>query len=73
MLTYGANSRHQRLLARDSADEFYNSGDTLSVSGAGGADLPSFAAQTLVAPNELVLSAPVCASPLDGGACMHRR
>lgn len=49
--------------------KFYNSGDKLSVSGAGGADLPAFAAQTLVAPNEIVLSAPACASPLDGGAC----
>lgn len=49
--------------------KFYNSGDTLSVSGAGGPDLPSFAAQTLVAPNDIVLSAPVCASALDGGAC----
>jgi len=49
--------------------KFYNSGDTLSVSGAGGADLPSFPAQTLVAPNEIALTAPACASALDGGAC----
>lgn len=41
---------------------FYNDGDMLSASGAGGPDLPAFAVQTLVAPNDIVLTAPACAN-----------
>lgn len=39
---------------------FYNAGDVISFSGAGGPDLPSFTAQTVVAPNDIVLTAPAC-------------
>lgn len=48
---------------------FFSSGDLIGVTGSGGPDLPSFAAQGLVAPNDIVVTAPACASPLDGGAC----
>ena len=43
---------------------FYNAGDPVSASGAGGADLPAFNA-TLVAPNEIAVTSPACAA----GAC----
>jgi hypothetical protein len=46
----------------DAPSKFYNDGDTLSASGAGGPDLPAFAAQTLVAPTDIVLTAPACAN-----------
>jgi hypothetical protein len=49
--------------------KFYDPGDTLSVSGGGGADVPSFAAQTLVAPADIVLTAPACGTALSGGPC----
>ncbi|MDB5219376.1 MAG: hypothetical protein JWO86_7303 [Myxococcaceae bacterium] len=40
---------------------FYNGGDVISFSGAGGPDLPAFTTQTVVAPNDIVLTAPACA------------
>ena len=42
--------------------KFYNDGAMLSASGAGGPDLPAFATQTLVAPTDIVLTAPACAN-----------
>ena len=41
---------------------FFAGGDTLTVSGAGGPDLPSFAAQTLVAPSGIKLTSPSCSA-----------
>jgi hypothetical protein len=41
--------------------QFFSGGDSLSVVGAGGADLPAFTAKKVVAPNEVVLTAPACA------------
>ncbi|MEA2746303.1 MAG: hypothetical protein QOI41_446 [Myxococcales bacterium] len=38
----------------------YAAGDMLSVTGAGGPDLPGFAAQTLAAPTQVVVTAPAC-------------
>jgi hypothetical protein len=40
---------------------FFDGGDVISFSGAGGPDLPAFATQTVVAPNDIVLTAPACA------------
>jgi len=44
---------------------FFNAGDMVSVSGAGGADLPAFTMQTVIAPSGITVTSPVCAS----GAC----
>jgi hypothetical protein len=40
---------------------FYNGGDAISFSGAGGPDVPAFTTQTVVAPNDIVLISPACA------------
>jgi hypothetical protein len=40
-------------------------GDTFTLSGAGGSDLPSFGPQMLITPSEIVLTAPAC----SGGSC----
>jgi hypothetical protein len=42
------------------AARFFTGGETLTVTGAGGPDLPAFAKQTMTAPSKLVLTAPVC-------------
>jgi hypothetical protein len=39
---------------------FFKAGDTLTLTGDGGAELPAFKAQTLVAPSNIVLAAPAC-------------
>lgn len=39
---------------------FFTGGDSVSVTGAGGPDLPAFPAETVVAPSAIVLTAPVC-------------
>ncbi len=41
--------------------QFFSGGDAITVVGAGGADLPAFAEQTVIAPNDVVLTAPLCA------------
>jgi hypothetical protein len=64
VLTFGAISAYttqQGYAAVSSETQFFSGGDTITVVGAGGADLPAFAAQSVVAPSEIVLSAPVCA------------
>jgi hypothetical protein len=49
-----------------SADkQFFSGGDSIELVGAGGADLPAFKAQKLIAPNEIVLTAPAC----SGASC----
>ena len=40
--------------------QFFHGGDSVTLVGAGGADLPAFKAQKLIAPNDLVLTAPAC-------------
>jgi hypothetical protein len=40
--------------------QFFTGGDSILVQGAGGADLPAFAAHALLAPNEVVITAPTC-------------
>jgi hypothetical protein len=39
---------------------FFQGGDMVTASGAGGADLPSFLPQTVVAPDDIVLTSPAC-------------
>jgi len=41
---------------------FFAGGDSLTVSGAGGPDLPSFAAPTLIAPSRIKLTSPDCSA-----------
>jgi hypothetical protein len=41
--------------------QFFSGGDSIAVVGAGGADLPAFAMQTVTAPSAVVLTTPVCA------------
>lgn len=41
--------------------EFYKPGDMITATGAGGADLPAFAAQTVPAPSDVTVTSPVCA------------
>ena len=48
----------------EGSTKIFTGGDTMTLSGAGGPDLPAFATQTLVAPTEVVITAPVC-----GGTC----
>jgi hypothetical protein len=46
-----------------SADtQFFSGGDSISVVAAGGADLPAFKAQMVIAPNEVTLTAPDCSA-----------
>jgi len=40
--------------------QFFTGGDSITVEGAGGADLPAFTAHALIAPNEVVFTAPTC-------------
>ena len=42
--------------------QFFSGGDSISVVGAGGADLPAFKAQMVIAPNDLTLTAPDCSA-----------
>ena len=42
--------------------QFFHGGDTITASGAGGPDVPAFAAQTVIAPNEIVVTSPACAA-----------
>lgn len=51
--------------AERNSGSFFAPGDTVTVSGAGGADLPAFAATSLVAPGAATLTAPAC----NGGTC----
>lgn len=70
MLTYGQPTPGVGVYSSVKAQtKFYNGGDALSVSGAGGAELPSFAAQTVVAPNDIVLTAPACGTSLAPAPC----
>ncbi len=49
-----------------SADkQFFGGGDSIVLVGAGGVDLPAFKAQKLIAPSEIVLTAPAC----SGASC----
>jgi hypothetical protein len=41
--------------------QFFSGGDAIAIVGAGGADLPAFAAQTVTAPSAILLTAPLCA------------
>jgi hypothetical protein len=64
VLTFGAISAQttqQGYAGVSSQAQFFSGGDTITVVGGGGADLPAFAAQTVIAPNDIVLIAPVCA------------
>ena len=40
--------------------QFFTGGDSITVQGAGGPDLPAFAAHVLIAPNDVVITAPTC-------------
>jgi hypothetical protein len=62
-LTFGtvSPSSTQRGYAGVSGDtQFFSGGDSIVLVGAGGADLPAFAAQTVIAPSAVVLTAPLC-------------
>jgi hypothetical protein len=64
VLTFGATSAHTTQLGYadvSSQTQFFSGGDTITVAGMGGADLPAFAAQSVIAPNAIVLSGPACA------------
>jgi hypothetical protein len=63
MLVYGpiASSGFSNYPPAMGNTAIFAGGDTFTLSGAGGADLPSFAAQTLVTPSEIVVTAPACA------------
>lgn len=39
---------------------FYKAGDAITLSGAGSADVPAFPPETVIAPNDIVLTAPDC-------------
>ncbi|HEY1536477.1 MAG TPA: hypothetical protein VGF76_20795, partial [Polyangiaceae bacterium] len=41
--------------------QFFSGGDAIGIVGAGGVDLPAFAAQMVIAPSTVVLTAPLCA------------
>ncbi|HEY5372129.1 MAG TPA: hypothetical protein VIK01_00520 [Polyangiaceae bacterium] len=40
--------------------QFFSGGDSLTVEGAGGADLPAFTAHASIAPSDVVITAPTC-------------
>jgi hypothetical protein len=40
--------------------QFFSGGDSIVIHGAGGADLPAFAAQMVIAPSDVVITAPTC-------------
>jgi hypothetical protein len=44
----------------DGTTRFFKGGDAITFSGAGSADVPAFAPQTVIAPNDIVLTAPDC-------------
>lgn len=61
MVTYGAVG--DGVMAYEPVDgqtRFYNPGDIITVTGAGGPDLPAFGAQTVVAPSDIAVTSPVC-------------
>ncbi|HTA93630.1 MAG TPA: hypothetical protein VK745_28825 [Polyangiaceae bacterium] len=60
----GPNSADGYQLAVGST-QFFAAGDTVTVSGAGGADLPAFSSEAVVAPSDVLVSAPSCVA----GAC----
>ena len=43
-----------------STGPFFKAGDTLTLTGDGGADVPAFTAQTVIAPSDVVLTEPAC-------------
>jgi hypothetical protein len=63
LLTFGVVSPQstQKGYASVHADtQFFSGGDSITVQGAGGPDLPAFTAHALIAPNEVVITAPTC-------------
>ncbi len=40
--------------------QFFSGGDSITVQGAGGADLPAFTAHAVIAPSDVVITAPTC-------------
>jgi hypothetical protein len=63
MLAYGPVASQQGVpgyTAASGSTALFAGGDTMTVSGAGGADLPAFAAQSLVAPTQVAVTAPSC-------------
>jgi hypothetical protein len=66
MLVYGpmGNTGFSNYATAMGTTAIYAGGDTFTLSGAGGPDLPVFGPQTLVTPSDVVVTAPVC-----GGTC----
>lgn len=63
MLAYGPVASQQGVpgyTAASGSTALFTGGDTMTVSGAGGADLPAFAAQSLVTPTQVAVTAPAC-------------
>jgi hypothetical protein len=63
MLTFGPlpqQMNQQGYATASGMTQFFSGGDSLSVVGSGGTDLPAFTAQKVVAPNDVVLTAPAC-------------
>ncbi|MEA2751805.1 MAG: hypothetical protein QOI41_5948 [Myxococcales bacterium] len=63
MLAYGPVASQQGVpgyTAAGGSTELFAAGDTMTVSGAGGADLPAFAGQSLVTPTQVAVTAPAC-------------
>ncbi len=59
--TVAPNSNQPGYAGVSGDTQFFSGGDSITVMGAGGADLPAFVAQTVIAPNDVVLTAPLCA------------
>jgi hypothetical protein len=66
--TISPSSSQQGYAAVNGATQFFTGGDAIQVMGAGGADLPAFPAQTVIAPSDITLTAPVCGGAI-GTAC----
>jgi hypothetical protein len=63
MLAYGPVASQQGVpgyTAASGSTQLFAAGDTMTLSGAGGADLPAFAAQSLVTPTQVLVTAPAC-------------
>jgi hypothetical protein len=62
VLHYGpiADAGHVGYTAVKGTAQFFNGGDMVTATGAGGADLPPFASQAIVAPNDIALTSPAC-------------
>jgi hypothetical protein len=58
--TYGAVRGVMAYPSLDAAIKFFSGGDMITATGAGGADLPAFGAQTVVAPSDITV--PACTS-----------